>query len=523
MDYFVLYSHEMMTQTFRSDFRASIVVFLVALPLCLGIALASKAPLAAGLVAGIIGGLVVSSLSDSRLSVSGPAAGLAVIVANGIDHVGGFEAFAVAVFLSGIIQMILSRLRVGVIGNFFPSSVITGMLSAIGLLLILKQFPHAVGLDSAFMGSEEFLQFEDGENTFSEIFRAFQVLDLECVVIALTGFGVIQIWDRVVSRSGNVWIRSIPSPLMAVLLGILVSRFGFSLIGMELDPKHRVDLPFNGGFGEIWAGLIRPDWGALSQPVTYVVALTIAIVGSLESLLSLDAADKIDPRRHHSSKNRELLAQGAANAASGLLGGLPITAVIVRTSANVNAGAENRWSGMLHGVWILLSVAFLPSFLRLIPLSTLAVILILVGYKLTKPSVYRKFFKKGPDQFIPFVVTILAILTTDLLKGVTVGLLVGFFYVVKRSHRKTMILVRDSDHFLLRFMKDVSFLHKHELILHLRSIPKGATLDVDGGGDHHVDPDIIEVLEEFIEGSGKNNIQVRVKKTRAAVSSFFRG
>ena len=513
-----------MESVLRSDLKASLVVFLVALPLCLGIALASKAPLAAGLVAGIIGGLVVSSLSDSRLSVSGPAAGLAVIVASGIDQLGGFESFAVAVFLSGILQILFSRMKAGVIGNYFPSSVITGMLSAIGLLLILKQIPHAVGLDSAFMGSEDFLQFEDGENTFSELIRAFQVFDLECVVIALSGFGVMQLWDRVISKTRNPLIRSIPSPLVAVLVGVVLSRFGFPHLGMELDPKHRVNLPFTGGFSEIWAGLIRPDWGALSRPGTYMIALTLAIVGSVESLLSLDAADKLDPRRHNSSKNRELLAQGVANVTSGALGGLPVTAVIVRTSANVNAGAESRWSGILHGVWLLLSVAFLPAILTLIPLSTLAVILLLVGFKLSRPAVFKRMYGRGLDQFIPFVVTIAAILATDLLKGVAVGLAVGFYFVVKRSHRKAMILVNDQEgNYLLRFMKDISFLHKPDLVTHLSVIPAGAVLDVDGGGEHHVDPDIVEALEDFMEGAKATGIQVRIRKSKSAVSPFFRG
>jgi MFS superfamily sulfate permease-like transporter len=513
-----------MLPNLRSDIRASVVVFLVALPLCLGIALASRAPLVAGLVAGIIGGLVASSLSGSRLSVSGPAAGLAVIVANGIGEVGSYEAFAVAVFLSGLIQIVFSVLKAGVIGNFFPTSVITGMLSAIGLLLILKQIPHAVGLDSAFMGSMEFFQIEDGENTFSELIRSFQVFDLECVVIAVLSFGVIQLWDRFSERMPVKWLRTIPSALLAVLAGIVVSRYGFHFFGMDLDPKHRVILPFSGGIGDLVAGLTRPDWSALSQYSTYVVAITIAMVGSLESLLSLDAADKIDPKRQNSSKNRELLAQGVSNSLSGILGGLPITAVIVRTSANVNAGAEGRLSGILHGVWLLLAVAFIPEALTMIPLSVLAVILILVGYKLTKPALYRKMYAKGMDQFVPFVVTISAILFTDLLKGVAIGMLVGFIFVIKRSHRKAMIMVEgEGAFFLLRFMKDISFLQKHDLVLHLRSVPAGATLEIDGGVDLHFDPDIIEVLEEFIEGAPKSSITVHVKKSRAAVSPFFRG
>jgi MFS superfamily sulfate permease-like transporter len=271
-------------------------------------------------------------------------------------------------------------------------------------------------------------------------------------------------------------------------------------------------------------GLSRPEWSVLSRPSTYLLALTLAIVGSLESLLSLDAADKIDPKRKHSSKNRELLAQGVANAASGLMGGLPITAVIVRTSANVNAGAETRLSGILHGVWLLLAIVLFPGLLSLIPLSVLAVILILVGYKLTKPALYVKYFKKGMDQFIPFIVTVLAILLTDLLKGIAIGMLVGFVFVIKRSHHQAMILVKDDDnHYRLRFMKDVSFLHKHDLVLHLRSIPSGATLDLDGSRDVQFDADIIELLEDYTEGAARDGIQVVVRKTKSATAAFFRG
>lgn len=505
------------------DVRASIVVFLVALPLCLGIALASGAPLSAGIVAGIVGGMIVSSLSDSRLSVSGPAAGLAVIVSKGIQDMGGFEAFCVTVFLSGIIQIILSRLKAGVIGNFFPASVINGMLSAIGLILILKQIPHAVGLDSGFMGNFGFFQEEDHETTFSELLRAFDVFDLECVLIALTSFGVIQLWDRMSDRM-NLFFRSIPAALVAVVVGVLLSEWVFGMFGISLDPKHRVNLPFAGGIGELYQGLVRPDWSALGKSSTYLVALTIAIVGSLESLLSVDAADKIDPSHRSSSKNRELLAQGVSNTISGFMGGLPITAVIVRTSANVAAGAKTRLSGILHGWWLLLSVILIPGILNKIPISTLAVVLILVGYKLTRPSMYVKFYKKGLDQFVPFIVTILAILLTDLLKGIAIGVLIGFVFVIKRSHHKAMIMVSDgTGNYLIRFMKDISFLHKHDLILYLRAIPAGTTLNIDGGGDIHIDEDVVGLIEDFAKGAELNGIKVNIQKSKSAIHQFFRG
>ncbi|MBU6154313.1 MAG: hypothetical protein KGP28_08440 [Bdellovibrionales bacterium] len=505
-----------------ADFRASVVVFLVALPLCLGIALASGAPLGAGIIAGIVGGIIASTLSDSRLSVSGPAAGLAIIVARGVEEVGGFESFCVAVFISGLIQIVLSRLKAGVIGNFFPASVINGMLSAIGLILILKQIPHALGLDTGFIGSFEFFQLEDGENTFSEIFRAFDAFDLECVLIAVSSFAVIKVWDRFSSKMGKIF-QNVPSALVAVAFGMVLSELIFQYFGMELDARHKVNLPFSGGFSDLARGLVKPDWGALQNPTTYLIALTIAMVGSLESLLSVDAADKLDPKKRNSSKNRELLAQGISNVVSGVLGGLPITAVIVRTSANMNAGAKTRASGILHGVWLLFAVILFPSLLNRIPISALAVILILVGYKLTRPQIYFKLYQKGMDQFIPFVVTILAILLTDLLKGIAVGVLVGFAFVIKRSNKKALIMVNDDEkNYLIRFMKDTSFLQKHELMVCLRSIPSGAVVNVDGGGDIHVDDDVVGLLEDFIQGAELNGIKVNVKKSKAAIHRFFK-
>ncbi|NDG84494.1 MAG: SulP family inorganic anion transporter, partial [Proteobacteria bacterium] len=391
------------------------------------------------------------------------------------------------------------------------------------LILILKQIPHAVGLDTAFMGSEEFLQFEDGENTFSGLIRALQVFDLECVLIALTSFGVIKAWDFYSPKMRNPVLKSLPSALLAVLVGLVMSRWGFSFFGLELGEQHRVALPFSGGFSDLISGLVRPDWSALSRSTTYITGLTIAIVGSLESLLSLDAADKIDPERRSSSKNRELLAQGVANSISGFLGGLPITAVIVRTSANVNAGAKTRISGVFHGLWLLIAVVALPGVLAQIPLSVLSVILILVGYKLTKPELYVKMYRKGLDQFIPFLVTIIAILVTDLLKGIAIGMVVGFVFVIKRSHRKSMIMVKDDENnYLIRFMKDISFLHKHDLMLIFRSIPAGAVVSIDGSGDIHVDEDVISLIEDFLQGAELNGTKVNIKKSNSALSRFFR-
>jgi SulP family sulfate permease len=509
----------------KSDLKSSIVVFLVALPLCLGIALASNAPLGAGLIAGILGGIVVSFLSASPLSVSGPAAGLAVIVANGISEMGDFKAFSVAIFIAGLLQVGFSLLRAGVIGNFFPSSVIKGMLSAIGLILILKQVPHALGFDSSYMGSEAFFESETHENTFSMIIRAFGVFDLECVIITLVSLAIILFWDRLSQKTSNTVVKSIPSALIAVLSGIFLNHWAFSRLGMGLESKHLVQLPFNGGIQDFLGTFSLPDWSVLAKGKTYAIALTLAIVGSLESLLSLDAADKIDPQRRSSSKNRELLAQGVGNTLSGALGGLPITAVIVRTSANISSGAKTKVSGMLHGGWLLLSILFIPGIMNQIPLSVLATILILVGYKLTKPGLYLKMYRNGFDQFIPFASTIIAILVTDLLKGILFGMAIGFIFVIKRSNHRAIVMVKDDENInhLIRFTKDISFLNKHELMLIFRGIPNGSTVIIDGGGDIFVDDDIIDLIEDFAEGAPLKNIKLTLKKSKASLSPFFRG
>ncbi len=508
----------------KSDLKSSIVVFLVALPLCLGIALASQAPLSSGLIAGIIGGILVSFFSASPLSVSGPAAGLAVIVSSGILEMGDFRAFSVAIFISGLIQIGFSLLRAGVIGNFFPSSVIKGMLSAIGLILILKQIPHAIGFDSSYMGSESFFESDSSENTFSLIVRALGVFDLECVVITVISFLIIHFWDRLSQKTKNSLVKSVPSALIAVLAGIFLNRWVFTHFGMVVEEKHLVQLPFNGGIKGFVGTLSFPDWSVLANAKTYTVAITLAIVGSLESLLSLDAADKIDPERRSSSKNKELLAQGFGNTLSGVLGGLPVTAVIVRTSANISAGAKTKLSGMLHGGWLLLSILFIPGVMNMIPLSVLATILILVGYKLTKPNLYLKMYKSGLDQFIPFVATIVAILITDLLRGIIFGMVIGFIFVIKRSNHRAIVMVKDDEntHYLIRFTKDISFLNKHELMLILRGIPNESMVIIDGGADIFIDDDIIDLIEDFIEGAPLKNIKVSLKKSKTALNRFFR-
>jgi len=505
----------------KTDIQSSLVTFLVALPLCLGIALASNAPLSSGLIAGIIGGMIIGLISASPISVSGPAAGLTAIVATAITDLGNFEAFAVAVFFSGIFQILFSVLRGGVIGDYFPTSVIKGMLAAIGLILILKQIPHLVGYDMDFIGDESFNQV-DGHNTFTELIFAFDWLEWGAVIISSFSILLMVVWNKLGSR-GITFFKLFPGALAAVLAGIVLNEiFKIFFPVLTLTSKHLVELPFTGGFKDFISTFRSPNWSYVNDPNIYRVAITLAIVGSLESLLSIEAADKLEDTGKVTSKNRELLAQGIGNAFSGFLGGLPITAVIVRTSANFSAGAKSKLSAILHGVWLLLCVMSIPYYLNLIPLSALAAVLLLVGYKLTKLDLYFKIYKKGLNQFIPFVVTIFAILFSDLLVGISIGMIVGFVFVLKSNMHKSIVMVEEGNHKLMRFHKDVSFLQKSSLNELLNNISSGSYVIIDGSKGVFVDDDIVELLEDFIKRSEELNIRVELKKSSLSLCSLFK-
>jgi MFS superfamily sulfate permease-like transporter len=510
-----------MFNSWMKDFKSSLVVFLVALPLCLGIALASNAPLSAGLYAGIIGGIVVGSLSGSSISVSGPAAGLTVIVINAIYSLGSFEAFTLALLLSGILQIIFSLLKGGAIGDYFPTSVIKGMLAAIGIILILKQLPHAVGFDKSFMGDESFLGPEGG-NTFTQLLSAFMSFHPGAVIVAIISLVIMKNWEKAAEKDFK-FFKLIPGALIAVLLSILTNYvFQQSFPNLVISGDHLVNLPFSGGFSDFFSGIKFPNWNHLENSQIYIVAVTLAIVGSLESLLSVDAADKIDEEGRITDKNRELLAQGCGNLISGFIGGLPITAVIVRTSANASAGAKSKLSAVLHGVWLFLCVVLIPSLLNLIPLSALAAVLLLVGYKLTKPALIKNMYNKGWNQFIPFAATILAILFTDLLVGIIIGMIVGFVFVFKSNMHKSMVMVKEDNLFLIRFYKDVSFLQKAGLLNMLKSIPVGASVIIDGSNNVFIDDDIIDVIEDFTKRGKTMNINVILKKSSLALCPLFK-
>jgi MFS superfamily sulfate permease-like transporter len=505
----------------RQDAQASLVTFLVALPLCLGIALASNAPLSSGLLAGVVGGIIIGFLSGSPISVSGPAAGLTVIVASAIQNLGSFEVFALAVFLSGVLQIIFGLLKSGVVGDYFPTSVIKGMLAAIGLILILKQVPHAIGYDVDFFGDESFNQI-DGQNTFTEILLAFDWLEWGAVIISLLSIVIMLFWEKM-SQRGFGFFKIVPGALVAVLFGVILNEMFKSLfLELALSQQHLVELPFTGGVSDFFGNLKFPKWSSLTDWSVYKVALTLALVGSLESLLSIEAADKLDESGKVTSKNRELIAQGMGNAVSGFLGGLPVTAVIVRTSANFTAGAVSKLSAILHGCWLFLCVVSIPHILNLIPLSALAAVLLLVGYKLTKIELYVKMYKKGLNQFIPFVVTILAILFTDLLVGISIGMLVGFIFVLRSNIHKSIVQVSEGNLKLIRFHKDVSFLQKSSLNKMLTELEAGSYVILDGSQGVFVDDDIMELLEDFIKRAKDLDIQVELKKSSLALCPLFK-
>ncbi|UZR29391.1 SulP family inorganic anion transporter [Methylococcus mesophilus] len=495
------------------DIPAGIVVFLVALPLCLGIALASGAPLLSGVVAGIVGGLVVSWASGSQLSVSGPAAGLTVIVLQGIEKLGGFEHFLLALILAGLMQLALGFLRAGTIGAYFPSSVIKGMLSAIGLILITKQLPHAVGYGQDIMGEETYLP-QDAEGTFSELLHAMESISPGATVVSAVAIAIMVLWESRLIRSAPL-LAQIPGPLAAILwaVGFNLSMAGSSL---EIAPEHMVQLPDIRGFEDLAGRLVFPDFSRIMDPAVYAVAFTIAVIASLETLLSLEAVDKLDPLRRVAPTNRELKAQGAGNLLAGLLGGLPITAVIVRSSANINAGGRTKVACFIHGLLLLLSVGFLARYLNHIPLAALAAILLMTGYKLAKPAMVVQMYRKGATQFIPFAVTVMAILATDLLKGIAVGVACGLYYVIRANFHAAISLTRHGNHYLLRLRKDVSFLNKALLREQLDQVEPDSELIIDGTYAEFVDQDILETIEDFVEAARDDRIVVHLKNLRTA-------
>lgn len=497
-------------QNLVRDLPAGIVVFLVALPLCLGIALASGAPLFSGVIAGIIGGLVVAWLSGSHLSVSGPAAGLTVIVFNAIETLGGFSAFLLALVIGGFLQMMLGFLRAGLIGAFFPSAVIKGMLAAIGMILIIKQTPHATGFDASYVGDESYMQ-ETAHSSFVELVQALHGISPGASIISSVALLILIAWETNFLRRLTL-VRMIPGPLLAVIWGVGYNLWAQTYAPeLAVGPKHMVSLPELGSTSNFIAQLRLPDFSYLSNPKVYSVAVTIAIIASLETLLSIEAVDKLDPHKRIAPTNRELKAQGVANMLSGFVGGLPITAVIVRSAANINAGGQTRIACFFHGVLLMVSVLFFAQYLNMIPLACLAAILLQTGYKLAKPSMLLEFYKKGWNQFLPFIITIVAILLTDLLEGIVFGMLIGIFFVLRANFHEAMTLTIHGPHCLLRLHKDVSFLNKALLRKHLSTIPDDAELIIDGNKALFIDQDILETIADFLLAAPDRGITVGIQ------------
>lgn len=496
--------------TLSSDLKSSLVVFLVALPLCLGIAIASGAPPMAGLIAGIIGGIVVGAISKSSVAVSGPAAGLTVIVLDSITSLGTFPLFLGALVAAGIIQLLLGVVKAGVIGYYFPNAVIKGMLTAIGLILILKQIPHALGYDKDFLGDFAFNQ-PDQHNTFSEIYYAFVYLSPGAIPIVLLSLGLILFFERPAIKK-NRFLGVVPGALWAVLASIGLNNL-YKGIKPEwaLDNEHLVILPKLSSWNELPSLLTFPEFDLINTSDFWVVAVTLAVIGSIETLLSIEAGDKMDPLKRSTPTSRELVAQGVGNTASGLLGGLPITAVIVRTSANIESGAKTKFSTILHGALLLALVISIPGLLNQIPLSGLAAVLLVVGYKLAKPSIFVKEYKKGWDQFLPFIVTVISILLSDLLVGIGIGMVVGLFFVIKTNFHRSVLVTERNGNYLIKLQKDVSFLNKALLIEELSKIPSESMVILNASMARFIDHDIQDVLNDFISSAPSKNITLVIE------------
>lgn len=495
----------------KYDMPAGLVVFLIALPLCLGIALACGVPLFAGIVAGIVGGLLIGFLSNSHTSVSGPAAGLTAVVIVAIQQLGAFEVFLLAVVLAGIFQVALGFARAGTIANYFPSNVIKGMLTAIGIIIILKQIPHALGYDKDSEGDFSFFE-QSGSNTLLSIWDAItQFIHPGATAVALLSIGIMLLWERPFVQSK---LKLVPGALVAVVAAVLVNQL-FLTLGepWAILPEHLVSIPVPRDGAAFLAQFTFPDFSQWANPKVYTVALTICAVASIETLLCIEAVDKIDKHLRTTNPNRELKAQGVGNLVSGLLGGLPLTSVIVRSSANVNAGARTKTSAILHGALLLVCVALIPVVLNLIPLAALAAVLILTGYKLAKISVFKQMWANGKYQWWPFIITVVAVVFTDLLTGVGIGLAVSAFAILRGNMKNAYFFHREDYHkgetVYIKLSQEVSFLNKAAIKLTLDHLPENAKVTIDASDTAYIDFDVLESIREFAkEKAQKKGIQL---------------
>jgi MFS superfamily sulfate permease-like transporter len=496
---------------FKTDVLSGMVVFLVALPLCLGIALASGAPLFAGIISGVIGGIVVGLMSNSQLSVSGPAAGLTAIVLTAITSLGSYQTFLLAVVLAGILQILLGIAKAGTVSNYFPSNVIEGMLTAIGIIIIMKQLPHAVGYDTDNEGDMFFIEKGEHHNTFSSVIDAFNHSQMGAVIICLVSLAILIAFNRVAFLKK---IKVIPGALIAVIAGVLLNEL-FKMINPNLviQQEHLVNLPVPQSFNDFLGQFQQPNFSAILDPKVWITAATIAVVASIETLLCIEASDKMDPLKRYSNTNTELFAQGTGNILSGLLGGMPMTSVIVRTSANVNSGGRTKVATIAHGVFLLIAVLAIPTILNKIPLACLAAILLMIGYKLASPTVFKHMWDNGRYQFVPFIVTVIAVVFTDLLKGVGIGLVVSVFYIL-RANLKLAYFFKNEEHhagetITIKLAQEVSFLNKAAIKKTMGDLPEGSHLIIDASDTFYIDHDVVQLIKDFLAiGSKDKNIKV---------------
>jgi len=502
----------------KSDFASGLVVFLVALPLCLGIAMASGAPLFSGIISGIVGGIIVGFLSTSHLSVSGPAAGLTAIILTAVTDLGAFNLVLTAVVIAGVIQLILGFIKAGSISNYFPTNVIEGMLAGIGIIIILKQLPHAVGYDSDFEGDQAFFE-TDGSNTFSTLLGALNYVQLGSIIITIISLAILISWDKVPALKK---LKLVPGALIAVILGVVLNEI-FIATGSSLAiaKTHLVSLPVPTSFSDFQAIFVAPDIAGFTNTKVWILGATIAIVASIETLLCIEAADRMDVQKRYTDTNVELKAQGIGNLISALLGGLPMTSVVVRTSANNNAGAKSKMSTIIHGFLLLISVLAIPVILNKIPLATLAAILLVVGYKLAKPSTVKHFWEKGKYQFIPFAATLLAVVFTDLLKGVALGIAISIIFVLKGNLKRAYNFRKeeyaDGDVIHIDLAQEVSFLNKAAIKATLSEIPENSKVIITAHDTVYIAHDILDLLHEFKTTRAiDENIKVKLKGFKKA-------
>ncbi len=512
----------MFKKNLKADLPASLVVFFVALPLCLGIALASGAPLFSGIIAGIIGGVVVGSISGSSLGVSGPAAGLAVVVLTAIADLGSFELFLAAVVFAGLIQILLGILKAGVIGYFFPSSVIKGMLSAIGIIIFLKQIPLALGYEN---GETPFAFFETtGLDIYLGLVAMVSSVSVGVVVITSISLAILLIWDKVLAKKHKIF-KLVPGPLIAVIVGVLYYLFyNGSGSAFEITGANLVSVPIPENVSDFMGQFVFPDFTQLGNSQIYIIAITLAVVASLETLLSVEATDKLDPQKRVTPTNRELIAQGVGNTISGFIGGLPITQVIVRSSANVMSGGKSKISTIIHGFFLLFSVILIPRYLNMIPLGVLAAVLLIIGYKLANPKQFISMSKMGKSQFIPFLVTVIAIVATDLLIGILLGLAVGIITILINSYKNSHFLhIEDKSngvhHIKMELAEEVTFLNKGAIQRELNSLPRNSYVTLDVRKTKALDLDILEILDDFAVTAQRRNITMKLISERGEVEN----